>query len=182
MTLKHTELIHQGRIIRLEQHTVEFPNGTTGQLDVARHPGASAVVPFLDDPTGPDPRVLLIRHFRHAAGGWLWEIPAGRLDPGEKEHPERCARRELKEETGCTADSVRHLLSIVTTPGFSDEVIHLYMATGLTRGAHAREADEFMEVHEVRLSKIRKMIQNNEITDAKTLVALMFVEHPPSGG
>jgi len=175
MTLKHAELIHQGRIIRLERHTVEFPNGTTGQLDVVRHPGAAAVVPFLDDPSAPDPRVLLIRHFRHAAGGWLWEIPAGRLDAGERDDPERCARRELKEETGCTAERVRPLLSIVTTPGFSDEVIHLFQATGLTRGAHAREADEFMELHEVPMSKVRTMIQANEITDGKTLAGLLFV-------
>ena len=175
MTLTRSELIHQGRIIRLERHTVEFPDGSSGELDVVRHPGASAVVPFLDDPGAADPRVLLIRQFRHAAGGWLWEIPAGRLDPGEKDDPERCAHRELKEETGYTAESVRYLLSIVTTPGFSDEVIHLYVATGLTRGSPAREADEFMEPHELPLSRVRKMIQDREITDGKTLVALMFV-------
>jgi len=176
VTLKHSELIHQGRIIRLEQHTVEFPDGSTGQLDVVRHPGAAAVVPLLDDPGSPDPRVLLIRQFRHAVGGWLWEIPAGRLDPGEKDHPEQCAKRELKEETGCTAASMRLLLSIVTTPGFSDEVIHLFLATGLTRGEAAREEDEFMELHELPLSKVRKMIQSNEITDAKTLVGLTYVQ------
>jgi ADP-ribose pyrophosphatase len=176
MTLKHAELIHQGRIIRLERHAVEFPNGTTGELDVVRHPGAAAVVPFLDDPSAADPRVLLIRHFRHAAGGWLWEIPAGRLDAGEREHPELCARRELKEETGYTAESIRPLLSIVTTPGFSDEVIHLFMATGLTTGETAREPDEFMELHQVRLSKVSKMIQDNEITDSKSLIGLMFVQ------
>jgi ADP-ribose pyrophosphatase len=181
VTLLRSELIHQGRIIRLERHTVEFPDGTTGQLDVVRHPGASAVVPFLDEPTADDPRVLLIRHYRHAAGGWLWEIPAGRLDPGEKEHPERCARRELKEETGFTAAAVTHLLSMVTTPGFSDEVIHLYMATGLTPGACAREPDEFMELHELALSTVRAMIQRQEITDGKTLVALMFAQHYLAG-
>ena len=107
MTLEHDELIHQGRIIRLERHTVEFPDGSAGQLDVVRHPGASAVVPFLDDPRSADPRILLIRHFRHAAGGWLWEIPAGRLDAGEREHPERCARREL---AGDAAGSARLVL------------------------------------------------------------------------
>ncbi len=175
MTLKRADVIHQGRIIRLEQHTVEFPDGSEGQLDVVRHPGAAAVVPFLDDPSAKDPRILLIRHFRHAAGGWLWEIPAGKLDAGEQEHPEQCAYRELKEETGYTAAAVTHLLSIVTTPGFSDEVIHLYTAIGLTKGPHAREADEFMELHEFPLSKIRKMIQDKEITDGKTLVALLFV-------
>ena len=176
MTLKHAEVVHQGRIIRLEEHTVEFPDGSEGKLDVVRHPGAAAVVPFLDDPTSEDPRVLLIRHFRHAAGGWLWEIPAGKLDAGEQAHPERCAQRELQEETGYSAESVTHLLSIVTTPGFSDEVIHLYMATGLTKGEHAREADEFMELHELPLSKVRKMIQDKEITDGKSLVALLFVQ------
>jgi len=176
VTLKHAELLHQGRIVRLEQHTVEFPDGSVGQLDVVRHPGAAAVVPFLDDPTSADPRVLLIRHFRHAAGGWLWEIPAGKLDVGEQDRPEQCAHRELKEETGYTAASMTRLLSIVTTPGFSDEVIHLYMATGLTKGSHAREADEFMELHEVTLSKVRKMIQDNEIVDGKSLTALMFVQ------
>jgi len=176
VTLKRADVIHQGRIIRLEEHTVEFPDGSEGKLDVVRHPGAAAVVPFLDDPTVRDPRVLLIRHFRHAAGGWLWEIPAGKLDAGEAAHPERCAMRELQEETGYSADAVTHLLSIVTTPGFSDEVIHLYMATGLTKGAHAREADEFMELHEFPLSKVRKMIQDKEIKDGKSLVALLFVQ------
>ncbi len=174
MTLKHSALLHQGRIIRLEHHTVEFPDGSTGELDVVRHPGACAVVPLLDAPDAPDPRVLLLRNFRHAAGGWLWEIPAGRLDPGEREHPERCAARELKEEAGCEAASLTRLVSIVTTPGFSDEVIHLYLAIGLTRGAPAREADEFMEVHEFPLSEVRRMIRDNEITDAKTLVGLLF--------
>jgi len=176
VTLKRADVIHRGRIIRLEEHTVEFPDGSEGTLDVVRHPGAAAVVPFLDDPTTGDPRILLIRHFRHAAGGWLWEIPAGKLDAGEAAQPERCAMRELREETGYSADAVTHLLSIVTTPGFSDEVIHLYMATGLTKGAHAREADEFMELHEFPLSKVRKMIQGKEITDGKSLVALLFVQ------
>lgn len=174
MTLQKSELIHQGRIIRLEQHTVEFPDRSTGTLDVVRHPGAAAVVPFLDDPTASDPRLLLIRHFRHAAGGWLWEIPAGRLDAGEAAHPDRCAHRELREETGYTAEAMTPLLSIVTTPGFSDEVIHLFRATGLTAGKHAREADEFMELHEFPRSGIWAMIRAGEITDAKTLVGLMF--------
>jgi ADP-ribose pyrophosphatase len=176
VALIHSDLIHQGRIIRLEEHTVEFPDGSEGRLDVVRHPGAAAVVPFLDDPGAADPRILLIRHFRHAAGGWLWEIPAGKLDPGERDHPETCAHRELREETGYSAGTVTPLLSIVTTPGFSDEVIHLYMATGLTAGTHAREADEFMELHEFPLSKVRKMIRDNEITDGKSLVALLFVQ------
>jgi ADP-ribose pyrophosphatase len=139
-----------------------------------RHPGASAVVPFLDDPGEPDPRILLIRQFRHAADGFIWEIPAGRLDPGEA--PERCARRELEEETGMRAETVERLTTIYTTPGFTDERIHLFQARGLAPGEHHREADEFMELHRRRWSEVMTMVQSGEIMDAKTLVSLLFVD------
>ena len=175
MALISTRLLHQGHIIRLHQDTVEFPDGSTGTLDIARHPGASAIVPMLDSLSAIDPRVLLIRQFRHAAGGWIWEIPAGRLDAGEKEYPERAAARELTEETGYTAAHLERLTSIVTTPGFSDEVIHLFLATGLTPGQHHREEDEFMELHEVRWSEAMRMVRGGGIRDAKTMVGLMMV-------
>ena len=109
-----------------------------------------------------------------AADGVLWEIPAGRLDPGES--PEGCARRELKEEAGYTARAVTPLTPIYTTPGFTDEVIHLFVAEGLEPGVTAREADEFMEVHELRWSEVRRLIRAGDIRDAKTLVALLLVE------
>src|SRR2546427_1172909 len=92
--------IHSGRVIDLDVDTVRFPDGSVGELEMIRHPGASAVVPFADDPRGPDPTVLMIRQFRHAADRYVWEIPAGRLDPGES--PEACARREMEEEAGGT--------------------------------------------------------------------------------
>ena len=98
MTLLSSERLYTGRIVNLDRDAVGFPDGSIGQLEMVRHPGASAVVPFVDDPNDPDPRVLLIRQFRHAADGFIWEVPAGRLDPGES--PEDCARRELEEETG----------------------------------------------------------------------------------
>jgi ADP-ribose pyrophosphatase len=139
-----------------------------------RHPGAAAVVPFLDDPAAPDPRLLLIRQFRHAADGVIWEVPAGRLDPGES--PETCARRELEEETGMRARSLERLTTIYTTPGFTDERIHLFLAHGLDEGAHAREADEFMELHTLRWSRVGELIRGGEIQDGKTLAALMFVQ------
>ena len=176
MSLISTALLHQGPIIRLHEDTVEFPDGSTGTLDIVRHPGASAIVPMLDDPSSLDPRVLLIRQFRHAVGGWIWEIPAGRLDAGEKEHPERAAARELTEETGYTAARLERLTSIVTTPGFSDEIIHLFLATGLAPGPHHREQDEFMEMHEVRWSEAMRMARSGGIRDAKTLVGLMIVD------
>ena len=138
-----------------------------------RHPGASAVVPFLDGPDDPDPRVLLIRQFRHAADGFIWEVPAGRLDPGET--PEACARRELEEETGMRAAALERLTTIYTTPGFTDERIHLFLAHDLEAGAHRREADEFMELHTLRWSAVMEMVRGGEIHDGKTLATLLFV-------
>ena len=169
--LNSTEL-HRGKIITLNRDTVRFPDGTTAELDMVRHPGASAVVPFLNDPAGDEPQVLLLRQYRYAAGGYLYEIPAGRLDDGES--PETCAARELKEETGCTAERIEPLTSILTTPGFTDEVIHLFMATGLTHGEPNREADEFVELIVMRLSEALERISTGEITDSKTVLALLF--------
>ena len=174
MPLISTERIFTGRIVNLNLDTVEFPDGSTGKLEMLRHPGASAIVPFLDDPASEDPRVVFIRQFRHAAEGNMWEIPAGRLDAGEE--PEACARRELREETGYSAADCRRLVTILTTPGFTDERIHLFVATGLRAGEHAREADEFLEVHELRWSEAMRLAEAGEISDAKTLTALLFAE------
>jgi ADP-ribose pyrophosphatase len=174
MTLISSERLYTGRIVNLELDTVRFPDGSTGQLEMLRHPGASAVVPFLDPPADPDPRVLLIRQFRHAADGFIWEVPAGRLDPGEA--PEACARRELEEETGMRAATLERLTTIYTTPGFTDERIHLFLAHGLEPGAHNREADEFMEPHTLRWSAVMEMVRSGEIRDGKTLVSLLFVQ------
>jgi ADP-ribose pyrophosphatase len=114
----------------------------------------------------------MIRQYRYAAGGYIYEIPAGRLDAGES--PETCAARELKEETGCTAEKFESLTSILTTPGFTDEVIHLFMATGLTHGEPNREADEFVDLVIMRLSEALERISTGEIVDSKTAIALMF--------
>ena len=174
MALVSTERVHTGRVINLDVDTVRFPDGSTGRLEMIRHPGASAVLPFLDDPGAADPRVVMIRQFRHAADDAIWEIPAGRLDPGEA--PEACARRELLEETGYSADSLTPLTTILTTPGFTDERIHLFTATGLAAGDHAREADEFVEVHELRWSALLDLARRGAVADAKTLAAILFVQ------
>jgi ADP-ribose pyrophosphatase len=173
MTLLSSSRLHAGRIVNLDLDTVRFPDGSTGTLEMLRHPGASAVVPLLDPPEDPDPRVLLIRQFRHAADGFIWEVPAGRLDPGEA--PEACARRELEEETGMRASALERLTTIYTTPGFTDERIHLFLARGLEPGNHSREADEFMELHRVRWSDVMRMVEAGEIQDGETLVSLLFV-------
>lgn len=152
---------------------VRFPDGTEGDQVLIYHPGAAAVVPVLSDPSGEDPQILLIKQYRYATGGTLWEIPAGRLEPNEE--PIACAERELLEETGCTAEQMVALTSIYTAPGFTDEKIHLFMATGLTQGESAREADEFMEVVPLALSQILEMIRDGEIQDAKTISAILYV-------
>lgn len=164
--------VYSGRVIALDVDQVEFPNGSVGELEMVRHPGASAVVPFLTDPTGDDPQILLIRQYRYAAEQYLLEIPAGKLDPGES--PADCARRELLEETGCTATRVEHLITVYTTPGFTDEKIHLYMATGLTMGESRPEHDEFIEIEAKPLSQVLLMIERGEIVDGKTLVAILY--------
>ena len=165
--------IYAGRVVRLDVDTVRFPDGSTGQLELIRHPGAAAIVPCASDPPGADPTILLIRQYRYATGGQLWEIPAGTLDPGEE--PEACARRELLEETGVTAARLERLTSIWTTPGFTTEVIHLYLATGLTAGEPSRERDEFIEVVPQPLSRVLELIRDGVIVDAKTVVAILYM-------
>lgn len=164
--------VYTGKVINLDVDVVEFPDGNTGELEIFRHPGASAVVPFLSDPQGDDPQLLLIKQYRYAADGFMYEIPAGRLDAGEK--PIDCARRELREETGCTATSMEHLYTMYTTPGFTDEQIHIFMATGLSHGANEREADEFLTEEPVKLSRALEMIRSGEIKDGKTTVGILF--------
>ena len=164
--------VYSGKVLNLDIDRVRFPDGSVGELEIIRHSGASAVVPFLSDPAGDDPQILLIRQYRYAADGYLYEIPAGRLDEGES--PADCARRELLEETGCTAAALEHLYTMYTTPGFTDERIHIFMATGLTRGRTEREADEFMEVEPMPLARALALIRDGEIKDAKTALAILF--------
>lgn len=165
--------IYKGKIIALYRDTVRFPDGSVSEFDIVRHPGAAAIVPFLNDPQGEDPQVLLLRQYRYAAGGYIYEVPAGRLDDGES--PAACAVRELKEETGCTAATMEPLYTMATTPGFTDEVIHVFMATGLEHGEAKREPDEFVDVVIMRLAEALELVRTGAIIDAKTALSLMYV-------
>ena len=162
-----------GRVISVDVETVRAPDQSVIELEIVRHRGAAAVVPLLGDPEAPDPQVLLLRQYRYAAGGTLWEIPAGILEPGEE--PVAAARRELLEETGAKATRLEHLTTVFTTPGFTDERIHLFLATGLTVGESKHEPDEFIELRTVNLSNVLEMIRTGEIADAKSIVALLYV-------
>ncbi|MEC4891255.1 MAG: NUDIX hydrolase [Nitrospira sp.] len=163
-----TKNIYTGRVVTLNIDTVRLPNGLTVDLETIRHPGAAAVVPMKDDGT-----VVLIRQFRHAAGGFIYEIPAGKLNPGED--PLHCAARELEEEAGYRAATFSLLSSIFTAPGFADEVIHVYKATGLTQGRQQLDRDEVLDVIEMPLREAIEKIEDGTIRDSKTIVGLQAV-------
>jgi ADP-ribose pyrophosphatase len=165
--------VHRGRIVDLRIDTVRFPDGSTGELEMVRHSGAAAVVPLLDPPGAEDPRLLLVRQYRYAAGGYILEIPAGRPD-SEGEPWEEVAARELEEETGWKPGELRPLTRIHTTPGFTDEVIHIFLATGLSRGSSNHDQDEFLEVETRPLSEVLSLIRDGTITDAKTVCGVLY--------
>jgi ADP-ribose pyrophosphatase len=165
--------VHDGRIVHLSIDTVRFPDGSTGELEMIRHSGAAAVLPVLDDPTAADPQILLIRQYRYASGGFMYEVPAGRPDqPGEDW--ELCARRELEEETGLVAGSLTFMTTIFTTPGFTDEQIRLYLATDCRAGSEKKDDDEFIEPVTMSMSHALGMTRDGGITDAKTICALLY--------
>lgn len=167
--------IYSGRIVRLSVDRVRFPGGSEGELELVRHSGASAVLPFLDPPTDPDPRVLLIHQYRYAAGGRIYEVPAGMPD-GPDESWEDCARRELAEETGWRGATFRYLTRIFTTPGFTDEVIHLFAASDLEAGGVDRDDDEFLEVVPMPFSRAVDGVRVGEIVDAKSVATILYAE------
>ncbi|AEV19920.1 NUDIX hydrolase [Geobacillus sp. G4] len=165
------EKLFSGRIIDLYIEEVELPNGKTSQREVIKHPGAVAVLPLL-----PDGKIVLVRQYRKALERALVEIPAGKLEHGEE--PLASAHRELEEETGYRAQSMRHLISFYTSPGFADELIHLYVAEGLEKAEDGAglDEDEFVELLEVTLEEALEMLQQRDIYDAKTAYALQYLQ------
>ncbi len=157
--------VYKGRIVDLRLEEVDLPNGQSVTLEVVHHPGASAIVAV--DAQGA---VILVRQFRHAAGGFIWEVPAGTLAPGEA--PEACARRELREETGLVAADWTALGSILTTPGFCDERIHLFLARAVSEAAQELDHDEVLTVSRIPLRRALEMVRSGEIEDAKSIAAL----------
>lgn len=163
-----SEEVFQGVLINVEHWQVLLPNGQNALREVVRHRGAAAVVP-LDDAGN----VTLVRQHRIAVGRMTWEIPAGKLDfPGEDMLD--CARRELEEETGLNAESFRQLTVLDTTPGFCNEQIGIYLATGLSQHAAHTDPDEFLHVRAFPLHEAIRMIMSGEIHDSKTIVGLLM--------
>ncbi len=166
-------VIHDGRRLLVSLDRVRFPDGSEGELEMIEHPGAAAILPVFGSLEEPDPEIALIRQYRYAAGGYIYEVPAGVPDhPGEPW--EVCAHRELEEETGYRAESLVPLTSIYTTPGFTDEVIHLYVATGLSAGETNLDADEFVELRRLRFSQAVNMVRAGDITDCKSVATILY--------
>jgi ADP-ribose pyrophosphatase len=168
--------VFTGRVIEVNIERVPLPNGTTAELEIIRHPGGAAVL-ALDD----DNRACLLRQFRHAAGGWIWELPAGKID--DREPPLDTARRELEEEAGVAAGSWQSLGDYVSSPGVLTEVVHLFLATQLTALPARPEEHEVFEVHWLPFTDVLQMARSGELRDGKSLVAVFrAATRIPGGG
>ncbi|MFT9847423.1 NUDIX hydrolase [Aneurinibacillus sp. REN35] len=157
--------IYDGKIIQVKVDDVELPNGKTAKREIVHHPGAVAVMAITEDN-----RMIMVRQFRKPLERMLVEIPAGKLEPGEE--PEVCAGRELQEETGYTYVSLSHQASFYTSPGFADEIVHLYRAEGVMPGEAQPDEDEFVELMHVTIEEAQQMIAQGDIRDAKTILAV----------
>jgi ADP-ribose pyrophosphatase len=156
----------RGAFLEVVTEEVALPNGRTIDLDIVRHPGASAVVPFVSESD-----VLLIRQYRYATGGTIWEVPAGKLDPGDD--PVSCAHRELAEEAGLASDRLEPLGFIWPSPGFTDEKIHLFMALDCSSVPQNLQDDEVIELERMPFARALEMVFAGEIPDAKSALALL---------
>ncbi|HHB12773.1 MAG TPA: NUDIX hydrolase [Chromatiales bacterium] len=163
--MTRSQLLFQGEVLTIVEEEVRLPDGRRFPMQIAHHPGGAAVVAV--DAHG---RVCLLRQYRHVAGGYLWELPAGKLDSAEP--PAATARRELREETGLSARHWRPLGTLYSSPGVFAEVIHLYLATELAAGASDQQADEYIEVHWLDLDQAVRWAGDGTISDAKTAVGL----------
>jgi 8-oxo-dGTP pyrophosphatase MutT (NUDIX family) len=165
MTIER-KIIYEGRVIKVSVDTVDLPNGRRVPLEIVRHPGGAAVV-AIDE----QHRVCLLRQYRHAAGGYIYELPAGKLEPGEP--PEVTARRELVEEGAVQAEHWTELGAYFSSPGVFTEIIHLYLATGLTPARAAPEPDEVFQVEWWPLQRAVERAHDGELSDAKTVIGIL---------
>ncbi|EIT87278.1 NUDIX hydrolase [Fictibacillus macauensis ZFHKF-1] len=161
--------IYNGKIIDVEVQDVSLPNGSTSKREIVKHPGAVAIIAVTKEN-----KLLLVRQYRKALEKVIVEIPAGKLEKGED--PKESAVRELQEETGYESGSLRSIGSFYTSPGFADELIHLYVAEDLTFSKQQLDEDEFLDVLEVSLEEAEQMVLNEEIHDAKTVYAVQYLQ------
>ena len=164
-TINSRTTLHLGRVFNLIRENVTLDNGVTTEMEFVEHPGATAIIPMLNES-----RVLLLKQYRHSLRQYIWEIPAGTLDP--QESIMNCAKRELIEETGYSAHQWQKLGEITPVPGYSDERIHIFLATDLQPAEQNLDTDEIINVHDVGFSEAIEMIEKGEIQDAKSIAGL----------
>jgi ADP-ribose pyrophosphatase len=165
MSIESVTKIFTGRVIQVNVERVRLPNDSVADLEIIHHPGGAAVV-AIDE----QQRICLLRQFRHAANGWLWELPAGKID--NREPPLQTAQRELTEEAGRTAQHWESLGDVVSSPGVFTEVVHLFLATGLVATDTAHEEHEVLEVHWKTLTEAVAMATSGELRDGKSVVGV----------
>ncbi|TCW41243.1 NUDIX domain-containing protein [Laceyella sacchari] len=167
--------IYTGKVVQLQVDDVQLPDGRAAKREIVKHPGAVAVLAITDEG-----KMVLVRQFRKPLEKTILEIPAGKLEAGED--PGDCAARELEEETGYRATGLTHVVSFYTSPGFSDECLHIYQAEGLTKGEVNPDEDEFVELVECTLDECLERIQSGDIMDAKTVAAVYLWQARVSSG
>ncbi len=166
-----SQILYKGKVFDHQVDEIEYESGNKSIREIAIHPGGAVIVPIKDDG-----KIILVKQFRYPLQKTLIELPAGKLDKGED--PLKCAARELEEETGYKAKEIEKLGQIYTAPGYCTEILHIYSAKGLASGNHHREeGEQGMEILELSLDEIEKMIANGEITDAKTIVGIYFLKN-----
>jgi ADP-ribose pyrophosphatase len=166
-----TEKIFNGRVISLQVDEVELPNGKKAKRELVKHPGAVAIIAITDEN-----KIVLVEQYRKALERTIIEIPAGKLEKGEE--PEFCAKRELEEETGYDCTSLKFINAFYTSPGFADEIIHVYLAKGLKKKENAAslDEDEFVNLMEMTLDEALQAIKERKIYDAKTIFAVQYLQ------
>lgn len=164
-----TKIVYAGEIIDVEKKTVKLSNGKNVNRDIVRHKGASVIIPITNKN-----EIYMVKQFRKAIERVLIEVPAGKID--KNEDPKVCAIRELKEETGIIAKNIKRILSIYSTPGFCDEILHIYIATDLIEGEACSDEDEFLISKKIKIEELIEMIYRGEITDAKSIICILTAE------
>lgn len=166
--VKDQKAVYSGHVFTMFEETLEFADGHTSVFSYVRHPGACVMVPFADADT-----LLMLKQYRHAVKKHIWEFPAGTMHLGEE--PEACARRELVEETGFAAQNMEYWGEIYPLPSYSNESIHVFKAFNLTPAVQNLDADEILSVHHIKIAEALQMAKTGQITDGKTLAALLLI-------
>ncbi len=164
-----SEMVYNGKIVNLRVDTVELPKQRYSKREIVEHPGGVGIIALTEEN-----EVIMVRQFRKPIEDCVLEIPAGKLDAGED--PKMCAIRELKEETGYEAENMEFLVDFYSSPGFTDEKIHIYFATGLKNGKAEPDENEYIDIEKYKIEELVQMIKDNDINDAKSIISILYVD------